>query len=383
LLNGACLYPLDVREEEDLLASVQANKITVFHSTPTVFRFMCAAASALANSIRLIVLGGEEANAEDFELFRKAAGKEVLFVNGLGPSESTLALQFFADHGTRLPGNVVPVGLPVADTEVLLLNEDGSEAGISGELAIRSRYVSKGYWNQPALTQERFTPDPVDPERVLYRTGDQARYLPDGRLVFTGRVDDQVKVRGHRIEPGEVEAAATAIEGVERCAVVVCDERLVAYVVLAEAMTLEVSVLRHELQAVLPEYMVPSAFVILEELPLTANGKLDKKALPAPALMRDEREAYVEPRTEIEIQLVAIWSEVLGVERIGIHDDFFALGGHSLMAAQLVARVTDSLRVGLPIRRLFDTPTVAGIAEHVETLQWVSSADAGQDKNQD
>jgi acyl carrier protein len=266
---------------------------------------------------------------------------------------------------------------------VLLLNEDGSEAGISGELAIRSRYVSKGYWNQPALTQERFTPDPVDPERVLYRTGDQARYLPDGRLVFTGRVDDQVKVRGHRIEPGEVEAAATAIEGVERCAVVVCDERLVAYVVLAEAMTLEVSVLRHELQAVLPEYMVPSAFVMLEELPLTANGKLDKKALPAPALMRDEREAYVEPRTEIELQLAAIWSEVLGVERIGIHDDFFALGGHSLMAAQLVARVTDSLRVGLPIRRLFDTPTVAGIAEHVETLQWVSSADAGQDKNQD
>ncbi|MCP4465441.1 MAG: amino acid adenylation domain-containing protein, partial [Halieaceae bacterium] len=362
LLNGACLSLFDVKEESDLLASVQADKISIFHSTPTVFRLMCAEAVALPQTIRLVVLGGEEAQATDFELFRRTAAKDALFVNGLGPSESTLALQFFADHGARLPGNVVPVGLPVTGTEVLLLNEDGSAAGISGELAIRSRYVSKGYWNQPELTRERFIPDPADPELVLYRTGDKARYLPDGRLVFTGRVDDQVKVRGHRIEPGEVESAATAIEGVERCAVVMHDDCLVAYVVLAEAMQLEISLLRHELQTVLPEYMVPSAFVILEELPLAPNGKLDKKALPAPALMRDEREAYVEPRTKIEMQLVAIWSEVLGVERIGIHDDFFALGGHSLIATRVVARVRDLLGHALPLRALFNQPTVAGLA---------------------
>ncbi|MCP4275357.1 MAG: amino acid adenylation domain-containing protein, partial [Gammaproteobacteria bacterium] len=388
LLNGACLYPMSIRDEEyvgELLDQMGEQQITILHATPTVFRHLMRNKVCRHDltCVRLVVLGGEEALGNDFALFRKQFAPPTLFVNGLGPSESTLALQFFADHGTRLPGNVVPVGLPVADTEVLLLNKDGSAAGISGELAIRSRYVSKGYWNQPELTKERFIPDPADPECVLYRTGDQARYLPDGRLVFMGRVDDQVKVRGHRIEPGEVEVAAMTIEGVDRCAVVMHDERLVAYVVLAEFMQLEISLLRHELQAVLPEYMVPSAFVMLDALPLTPNGKLDKKALPAPALMRDEREAYVEPRTEIEIQLVAIWSEVLGVERIGIHDDFFALGGHSLMAAQLVARVTDSLRVGLPIRRLFDTPTVAGIAEHVETLQWVSSADSGQEKNQD
>jgi len=184
--------------------------------------------------------------------------------------------------------------------------------------------------------------------------------------VFIGRVDDQVKVRGHRIEPGEIEAAALTVSGVERCAVVLRDERLVAYLVG----TAETAEVRRALQAQLPEYMVPSAYVVIDELPLTPNGKLDKNALPAPALTRDEREEYVAPRSEVEQQLAAIWADVLGVDRVGVHDDFFALGGHSLMAAQLVARVTDTLQVGLPIRRLFDSPTVAGLAEHVETLQW-------------
>jgi amino acid adenylation domain-containing protein len=374
LLHGACLCPLDLRTVAHPLAELRARGVSVFHSTPTVFRFLFTEEPAELPTVRCVVLGGEEALSNDFALFCKQFAPPTLFVNGLGPSESTLALQFFADHNTRLPGHVVPVGSPVAGTGVWLVNADGSAAGISGELVIRSRHVSPGYWRQPALTAERFIPDPDEAGVVLYHTGDRARYLPDGRLVFIGRVDDQVKVRGHRIEPGEVEAAAQSISGVERCAVVLRDERLVAYIV-GDA---EASVLRGELQGLLPDYMVPSAFVMLDELPLTANGKLDKRALPEPALTRDERKVYVEPRNDIERQLVAIWSEVLGVDRIGVHDDFFALGGHSLMAAQLVARVTDSLQVGLPIRRLFDAPTVAGIAEHVETLRWALAPDDGQ-----
>jgi acyl carrier protein len=278
----------------------------------------------------------------------------------------------------------VPVGRAVSDTSVVLLNEDGSRAGISGELAIRSSYVSVGYWQQPELTRERFFADPAKgaPGRRLYRTGDRVRLLPDGQLVYLGRIDGQVKIRGHRIEPGEIEAQLAAAEGVDRCAVVVrsdsvdgrnTDIRLVAYVVLDDdetAKAVDASSLRRILRAVLPDYMVPQAFVLLEELPLLPNGKVDRSALPAPDWSRDESQILVQPRTDTERQLASIWAEVLGVNNVGIHDDFFELGGHSLMAAQLVARVTESLQVGLPLRRLFDTPTIAGIAEHVDTLQW-------------
>jgi amino acid adenylation domain-containing protein len=381
LFTGACLYPMKLRDEEypgQLLDRMGEHRISILHATPTLFRHLMRNKVCRhdLSCVRIVVLGGEEALANDFALFRKQFAPPALFVNGLGPSESTLALQFFADHGTRLPGNTVPVGSPVAGTEVLLLNKDGTEAGIVGELAIRSRYVSKGYWKQPELTAERFIADPENPDKVLYLTGDRARYLPDGQLVFIGRVDDQVKVRGHRIEPGEIEATALTVDGVERCAVVLNraergEPRLVAYVV-GDA---DISVLRAELRAALPGYMIPSVFMHIQELPLTSNGKLDRNALPEPPLTRDDREAYVEPRNDIEVRLAAIWSEVLGVDRIGVHDDFFELGGHSLMAAQLVARVTDTLQVGLPIRRLFDSPTIAGIAEHVETLRWALEAD--------
>ncbi len=399
LLNGACLYPLDIRSHEhpgqllDVMScagmvdsGAELQGISILHVTPTVFRFLMrhkVCRHDLSN-VRLVVLGGEQVRASDFDLFKRHFVPPALFVNGLGPSESTLATQFFASHQTQLPGQIVPVGRAVSDTSVVLLNEDGSRAGISGELAIRSSYVSVGYWQQPELTRERFFADPAKgaPGRRLYRTGDRVRLLPDGQLVYLGRIDGQVKIRGHRIEPGEIEAQLAAAEGVDRCAVVVrsdsvdgrnTDIRLVAYVVLHDdetAKAVDASSLRRILRAVLPDYMVPQAFVLLEELPLLPNGKVDRSALPAPDWSRDESQISVQPRTDTERQLASIWAEVLGVNNVGIHDDFFELGGHSLMAAQLVARVTESLQVGLPLRRLFDTPTIAGIAEHVDTLQW-------------
>jgi acyl-coenzyme A synthetase/AMP-(fatty) acid ligase/acyl carrier protein len=326
-------------------------------------------------------LGGEEALAADFALFRRHFAPPALFVNGLGPSECTLALQFFADHATRLAGQIVPVGLPVAATAIDIVNEDGTSAGICGELAIRSPYVSTGYWNQPELTRQRFIPI-KDSGQMLYRTGDRVRRLPDGRLAYLGRMDAQIKVRGHRVEPGEIEAQLAALDGIDRCAVVLrsdsldarqVEARLVAYIVTDDndaQRALDRAELRRHLQAVLPEYMVPQAFVWLDELPLLANGKIDRRALPPPDWGRDESRVFVAPRTATERQLASIWADILGVTQVSVHDDFFDLGGHSLMAAQFVARVTDSLQVGLPLRRLFDAPTIASLAEHVDTLQW-------------
>ena len=385
LLNGACLYPLDIREENysgALLDQMSDGGISILHATPTVFRYLMRQKVCRHDleSVRAVVLGGEEALSSDFELFRKQFAPPTLFVNGLGPSESTLALQFFADHQTRLLGNLVPVGLPVDGVNVRLVDEAGQPAGISGEIVIESSCLSAGYWRQPELSAECFAPVTADGSRRSYRTGDLARYLPDGQLVFLGRRDKQVKVRGHRIELAEIEAVLAAAPGVDRCAVVVNaldgdafaapETRLAAYVVGAATQ----QELRSHLRLLLPDYMLPAAFVTLDDLPMLANGKLDRAALPAPDWSRNEKLEYVAPRTPTEKRLAGLWSDVLGVSRIGIHDDFFELGGHSLMAAQLAARITDTLQVGLPLRRLFDAPTIAALAEHVDALQWALRA---------
>jgi amino acid adenylation domain-containing protein len=391
LLNGACLHPLELKQEDypgqllDLMGLTDINSeaeqgfgATILHCTPTVFRYLMRHKVCRHDltGIRAVVLGGEEALGRDFGLFRKHFAPPTIFVNGFGPSESTLATQFFADHNTRLAGDVVPIGRPVAGTDILLMDEAGQSGGISGEVVIRSRYVSTGYLNRDDLNSEKFAADAADPELRIYRTGDRARMLPTGDLAYTGRLDAQVKVRGHRVEPGEVEATLAQLDKIERSTVVLRsgpaingsggESRLVAYVVgdVSEAD------MRRHLKSALPEYMLPAAFVKLDGLPLKANGKVDRSALPEPEWERALDILYVAPRTPTEKQLAGIWSDVLGIQEVGVHDDFFELGGHSLLAAQLVSRVTDSLQVGLPLRKLFDAPTIADIAEHVETLQW-------------
>lgn len=296
-----------------------------------------------------------------------------------------MALQFFADHATRLPGNQVPVGRPVPGVRVFLEDESGQPAGVSGEIVIESDFLSTGYWGDPELTAACFS-DVRDGAQVMrrYRSGDRARYLPDGQLLFLGRRDDQVKVRGHRIELAEIETALSAIPDVQRCAVIahsvaadefaVSEVRLVAYAVGDAA----VANLQSHLRSQLPDYMVPALIVKLDELPLRGNGKLDRSQLPVPEWTHAHSATYVAPRSTTEQQLALIWSDVLGVKRVGIHDDFFELGGHSLMAAQLVSRVTDSLQVGMPLRRLFDTPNIADLAEYIDALKWALQSHNGQ-----
>ncbi len=379
LLNGACLYPLDLRSESypgQLLDRMSDAGITVLHATPTVFRYLMRSKVCRheLDAVRAVVLGGEEAHGSDFDLFRRQFAPPAVFINGLGPSESTTAVQFFADHQTRLPGGLVPVGEAVADTELQVLDAAGTPTGLTGELAVISRYLAQGYWQLPDLTAARFRDLPDG--RRMYLTGDLVRRLPDGQLVFLGRLDDQVKLRGIRVEPAEIEAALLAVPGVDSAAVLLLDNgpggaaRLAAWY----TGTAERKPLRDALRASLPDFMIPGALVRIDSLPLTANGKLDRHQLPEPDWERDAASEFVAPRTPTEERLSAIWSDVLGVQKISVHDDFFELGGHSLLAAQLAARVNESMQVVLPLRRLFDSPTVAQIAEHIETLQWAMRA---------
>ncbi|HEV2756650.1 MAG TPA: amino acid adenylation domain-containing protein, partial [Actinomycetota bacterium] len=286
-------------------------------------------------------------------------------VNHYGPTEATVV----ASAGrVETTGEAPPsIGRPIANTAVYVLDPYGNPVplGVPGELYVGGAGVARGYVNRPALTAERFVPDPFSgiAGARLYRTGDRARYLAGGDIEFLGRVDHQVKIRGFRIEPGEIEACLVGHEAV-RDAVVVGrsegeDKRLVAYMVGNVATTSEV---RSHVAKSLPDYMVPAHFVVLDELPLTPNGKLDRAALPAPEGRPELESAYAPARTPEEEVLAAIWCEVLGLQRVGVHDDFFELGGHSLIATQVVSRVRDALSVELPLRALFESSTVAGLA---------------------
>jgi acyl carrier protein len=267
---------------------------------------------------------------------------------------------------------IVPIGSPVSNTSAYVLDAGMRRApvGVGGELYLGGESLARGYLGRPALTAERFVPDPFSagPGARLYRTGDHVRFLPDLGLEYLGRLDQQVKVRGFRIEPGEIETVLLRHASVAEAVVVAReaaagDLRLVAYVAGRGGVVAPAAELRALLREGLPEHMIPSAFVMLESLPLTPNGKVDRRARPAPERLRPELgETYVAPRTAVEEVLAGIWSEVLGVERIGVEDNFFDLGGHSLLATQVVARVRDAFEVELPLRHLFEEPTVVGLA---------------------
>jgi amino acid adenylation domain-containing protein len=290
--------------------------------------------------------------------------------NLYGPSEATIDTTSypFTDDDT---GVTVPIGRPISNVRVLVVDEHTRlvPVGVPGELLVGGLGLSRGYLRRPDLTAEKFIVDPIgsDPGVRWYRTGDLVRWRPDGVLVFLGRIDQQVKLRGFRIEPEEIEALLLLQETVADATVMLRDDhgdpRLVAYLVARDSARLSAPELRAQLSAQLPSYMVPAAFVVLPALPLTANGKLDRQALPAPAAADTGRRAScVPPRDELELELVELWQQMLGVEPVGIDDDFFALGGSSLVAMRLVARLRAAHSVNLKVRSLFAQPTVAGLA---------------------
>ncbi|WP_338927196.1 amino acid adenylation domain-containing protein (plasmid) [Mycetohabitans endofungorum] len=374
LLNGGCVVIFNsdtvlnpTRLEEALL---RYQVTTLFLTTVLFNQLVSVMASALAR-LKYLLCGGEQENPASFVQLLKQTGPKHL-IHCYGPTESTTFSTTYevtklGDRPERLP-----IGQPIANTQVYLLDAHGQPVplGAVGQLYIGGAGVARGYLNRPELTAERFVPDPFSREADarMYKTGDLARYLHDGKLEFLGRNDEQVKIRGFRIEPGEIEACLAAHPQVHGVVVLALDEghdkRLIAYVV-AQADESLASTLRVHAAAALPEYMVPAAFVRLDALPLTPNGKLDRRALPAPDDDALAHQAYELPQGELETALAAIWAQLLGVERVGRHDSFFALGGHSLLAVRLMNRVR-GLGADVPFTALFASPTLAGFASALE-----------------
>ena len=381
LLNGATLCPFDLKQESfaSLGKWLRQEKVTIYHSTPTAYRQlvetlteMIVAGQTQLDWIRFVVLGGEAALKTDVDAYKRYFTSDCLLMNLMGCSESSFNFQYVIDKKMEIPGKVVPVGYPVEETELLLLDEVGNPALEFGEIAIRSAYIALGYWQKPELTETVFLPAPEGGKRRIYRSGDLGRLRPDGTLEFLGRQDFQVKIRGFRVELGEIEA--TLGQHPKVLSVVAASRedrpgnaRLVAYIVPDRQVVPTIRELRSFLCERLPDYMVPSAFVMLDALPLTPNNKIDRLALPAPEASRAQLSTpFVRPTSHSQEVLADIWSALLGVE-VGIHDNFFELGGHSLLAARVLSRSRDAFDIDLPVNALFECPTIAELTLAIET----------------
>ncbi|HVO95876.1 MAG TPA: amino acid adenylation domain-containing protein [Terriglobales bacterium] len=389
LLNGAALFPLSSAQGMSYLARrLMDEKITVFHWIPTAFRYF---AETLGKSeefpnLRLIVLGSEPLGSRDFDFYRTHFSSSCVLVNRFGATETGNVCWYFMDKHTSVPVGPVPVGYAIdEDTEVLLLDESGREVEKNqmGEIVVRSRYLTPGYWHRRDLVREAFSPLPGALEKRIYRTGDLGQMMDDGCLVHLGRKDFQAKIRGYRVDVGEVERALLDHAAVAAAVVITrLDHQgntyLVAYYVVGNAPPPASGALRNFLEARLPSYMVPAAFVRLETLPLTPSGKLNRSALPDPHHEKSQSDApAAAPRTEVEASLVEIWSNVLGLATVGVHDNFFDLGGHSLAAMMIMARVAQAFGIDLSLRVFFESPTITHMAAMISspTLQGIAEAD--------
>jgi amino acid adenylation domain-containing protein len=363
-------------------------RVTVLNQTPSAFRQLVQAEGALAGqagdeatrqlALRLVIFGGEALAAEQLQPWFDRHGDECpQLVNMYGITETTVHVTYYplrrADAERRGLGSII--GRPIPDLSVYLLDKRGQPApvGVPGELHVGGAGVARGYLRRPELNAERFVPDPFGgtPGARLYRSGDLARYLPDGNLEYLGRIDDQVKVRGHRIELGEIEAALRQHEGLREAVVVARedtpgDKRLVAYVV-AEGETPSVGDLRAHLKLLVPDYMTPAHFVVLDKLPLTPNGKVDRKALPAPE-GGSAGAGYEQPRGGVEEVLAGIWGEVLRVERVGVHDNFFELGGDSILSIKVMSRAKEA-GLEFTLQNIFQNPTISELARVIDESQ--------------
>jgi acyl carrier protein len=351
-------------------AELRAYGITGMFLTSALFNEVMADHPDSFAGLRHLLVGGDVLDPGRIRQLLDGGSAPGRLLNGYGPTEATTFA--VVHHITEVPAGAasVPIGRPIANTTGYVLDADLQPVpvGVRGELYIGGPGVARGYAGRPELTAERFVPDPYGTGARLYRTGDVVRWRPDGVLDFVGRVDDQVKIRGFRIEPGEVAVALAGHPGVANATVVLdgeaADKRLVAYVVPAVPdAPPPVSELRAYLGDRLPPYLVPGVFVTLPALPLTVHGKVDRAALPRPDAARPGlAEDFVAPRDDTEAAVAAACADLLGLSRVGVHDDFFALGGHSLLAMRLVSRINREYGVEVPLRQFLRTPTVGALA---------------------
>jgi amino acid adenylation domain-containing protein len=377
LTAGASLVlaqPGGHRDHAYLAELIQRERISTMHVVPSMLEaFIETPGLADCTHLKRVLSGGEALSSALSQRFLQRLPTVELH-NLYGPTECAIDMTAWACCGAT-SSEQVPVGRPMANTRMYILDARGQPApiGVAGELVLAGAQVGRGYLRRPSLTAERFVPDPFSPEpgARMYQTGDLARWRPDGNVDYLGRNDFQVKLRGFRIELGEIESRLCAHPTVREAVVLAREDlagekRLVAYVVPREAPSPpSAEALRAHLQAALPEYMIPAAFVVLEVLPITANGKLDRQALPAPDMSARAAAAYEPPQGPVEEALALIWQELLGLERVGRHDDFFALGGHSLMAIRLMVQIEATMQAGLAFSSLYRNATVAGLAQQI------------------
>jgi amino acid adenylation domain-containing protein len=377
LLNGAALLPFDLHQEglAHLGDWLLEEEITVYTCVATIFRHSVENLNRKEKfpKIRLIHVGGELVSKTDIELYKNHFSNDCLFVNRYSISETQAVSYYFINKQTEITEERVPVGYPLEGNEVLLLDDDRNEVGVNqvGEIAVKSPYLAVGYWRQPELTRAKFLPDPNGGNARTYLTGDLGYMLPDGCLVHVGRKDFQRKVRGHRVEVSVIEMALQDISEIAQAAVVPSvdphhGERLVAYVVPQRSKEPKINQVRASLREKLPSYMLPSAVVVLDRLPLTTSGKVDRMALPSPKKSRHElSDTFIGPTTAIEKILAKQWAEIIEIDEVGIHDDFLELGGDSVLAAQIVSEINNIFSLKQPLQTLFEAPTVAKLVEFV------------------
>jgi amino acid adenylation domain-containing protein len=371
------LCPRDLLlDPEGLYALMLREKIDCAEFVPLVLKNLVAYVEETGRSLafmRVLIAGSDLWYVGEYEKCLRYCGADTRLINSFGLTEATIDSSYFEGRELGLPvDRVAPIGRPFANTRIYLLDNrlQPVPIGVCAEIYVGGPGLARGYHQNPDLTAGKFIPDPFGDEggARLYRTGDLARYLPDGEIEFIGRINHQVKIRGYRVEPGEIESVLMQSPAVRRCVVMARevepgDKRLIAYLVLGEDVTATIMELREFLRQRLPDYLTPSFFVILQSFPISPNGKVDRQALPIPSQSDLALESvFVAPRSPIEEELARIFGEVLGVERVGIHDNFFDLGGHSLLVTQVVSRINRAFQIEISLRDLFDAPTVSGIS---------------------
>ncbi|HEX6913102.1 MAG TPA: amino acid adenylation domain-containing protein, partial [Longimicrobium sp.] len=387
LLAGATLVvagPDAHRDPAELARAVADERITILQLVPSLLHALLEAdALAGCRTLRRLFCGGEALPAELADRARAAlsGGDALQVINLYGPTEACIDSVVHGYAGTEA-GATVPIGRPTDATRAYVLDARGEPVpvGVAGELCLGGAQLARGYLGRPGLTAERFTPDIFGqkPGGRLYRTGDRARWLADGTLEYLGRVDGQLKVRGFRVEPGEIESVLREHPAVRGAAVVVREDRLIAYAEAADGMAADADELRGWLRGRLPAHMVPAAVVVLAALPLTPSGKLDRRALPAPASSGDARR--LRPETELEARLATLWQELLGVDEVGAEDNFFDLGGHSLLLIRMQARLAKELGHEVPVVELFQYPTVRSLAARLQGRGETGAVQEGEER---
>lgn len=375
LLHGSkcVLFPGTVPTSQNLRSEIDKHDITVLWLTAALFNSIIDDDSQALSGIKQLLIGGEALSVS--HVYKALAHLPwTQIINGYGPTESTTFTCCYPIP-REIDANIesIPIGRPINNTQVYILDAylQPVSIGVSGELHIGGAGLARGYLNRPELTNEKFILNPFEAGgSILYKTGDLARYLPDGNIEYLGRIDNQVKIRGFRIELGEIEAVLNQHDDVQVACVIVredspSEKQLVAYVVQQKQVTLTISELRQFLANKLPGYMMPNAFVILETLPLTSNGKVDRRALKAPC-QTSESDKFIQARNKLELKLVQIWSKILKVDKIGVHDNFFDLGGHSLLASYLMTQIKQKFGKDIPLTTLFQNPTIEQLATIIQ-----------------